>query len=120
MGCSQSVSNILKKPRLTGSVKDLKIPVQKKENYEERGQNQSEKSMSNGSTTAPENEAEMQIERCESVSTSIIQRRLREAGPNSRKPSYYLHHKWAVLFDRQFIISIIDFSACKLLRICLS
>ena len=34
VGCSQSVSNILKKPQLTRSVKDLKIPGQKKENYE--------------------------------------------------------------------------------------
>ena len=30
VGCSQSVSNILRKPRLTGRVKDLKIPGQKK------------------------------------------------------------------------------------------
>ena len=30
MGCSQSVSNILKKTRLTGSVRDLKIPGQKR------------------------------------------------------------------------------------------
>ena len=45
--------------------------------------------------------AEMQIERGESVSTSTTRWRLREARPNDRKPSYYLHHKWAVLFDRQ-------------------
>ena len=30
MGCSQSVGNISKKPKLTGSVKDLTIPGQKK------------------------------------------------------------------------------------------
>ena len=55
MGCSQSVNNILKKPRLTGSVKHLKIPGRKKENYEERGQNHGKKSKSNRSETAPEN-----------------------------------------------------------------
>ena len=54
MGCSQSVSNIFKKPKLTGSVKDLKISRQTKENYEERGLNHGEKSMSNRSKTAPE------------------------------------------------------------------
>ena len=56
MGCSQrSVSNILKKPRLTGSVRDLEISGRKKENYEERGQNRGGKSKSNRSKTAPEN-----------------------------------------------------------------
>ena len=40
------------------------------------------------------------------VSTSTTWRRLREAGPNGSKPSYYLHHKWAVLFDRLCSISI--------------
>ena len=55
MGCSQCVSNISKKPRLTGSVKDLKIPRRKKEYYEERGQNHGEKSKSNRCKTAPEN-----------------------------------------------------------------
>ena len=37
--------------------------------------------------------AEIQIEHGESVSTSTTRRRLREAGPNGCKPSYYLHHK---------------------------
>ena len=56
VGCSQrSVSNVLKKPRLTGSVRDLKILGRKKENYEERGQNHGEKSKSSRSKTAPEN-----------------------------------------------------------------
>ena len=56
MGCSQrSVSNILKKLRLTGSIRDWKIPGQKKENYKERGQNQREKIKSNRSKTALEN-----------------------------------------------------------------
>ena len=37
LGCSQtSISNIVKKPRFTGSVRDLKIPWRKKENYEDR------------------------------------------------------------------------------------
>ena len=52
--CTKNISNILNKPRLTGNVKDLKIPGQK-ENYEELGQNHSEKSMSSHSKTAPEN-----------------------------------------------------------------
>ena len=69
VGCNQTVSNILKKPRLTVSVKDCKIPRQRKENYEERGQNHGEKSMSNRSTTAPENYEEMQIEHGEIAST---------------------------------------------------
>ena len=47
--------------------------------------------------------AEMQIEHGESVSGSTTRRRLREAGPNGRKPSYYLLHKWAGLFDGQCI-----------------
>ena len=93
MGCSQSASNILKKPRLTESVKDLKITGQKKENYEERRQEHGEKSMSNRSKTAPGNYEEMQIEHGESVSTSTTRQGLREDGPNGRKPSYYLHHK---------------------------
>ena len=54
VGSDQNVSNMLK-PRLTGSVKDLKIPGQKKENYKERGQNGDKKSKSNCSKTAPEN-----------------------------------------------------------------
>ena len=54
MGCNQSFSNISKKPRLTGIVKDLKIPGQKKENYEQKGHNHGEKSISNRSKTAPE------------------------------------------------------------------
>ena len=51
----RSVSNVLKKPRLTGSVRDLKIPGRKKKNYEEKGPNHGEKSKSNRSNTAPEN-----------------------------------------------------------------
>ena len=35
VGCSQSVRNILKKPKLTGSVKDLKIPGQKRKTTKE-------------------------------------------------------------------------------------
>ena len=55
VGCSQSISNILKKSRLTGSVEDLTIPGQKKENYKERGYNHGAKSMNNRYKTAPEN-----------------------------------------------------------------
>ena len=61
------------------------------------------KSKSNRCKAAPWNKAEMQIEHGESVSTSTTRRTLREAGPNGRKPRYYLHHKCAVLFDGQCI-----------------
>ena len=89
-------------------LKIWKFLDKRKENYKEREQNHGEKSMSNRSKAAPKNEAEMQIEHGESVSASTTRRRLREAGPNGRKPGYYLHYKWAVLFDRQCIYISMD------------
>ena len=93
----RNVSNILKKQRLTGSVKDLKIPERKRKTTKSEDWFMLKKCKSDCYKTATENKAEMQIEHSGSVSISAARRRLREAGPNSLRPNYYLHHKWAVL-----------------------
>ena len=86
MGCSQSVSNILKKPRLTGSVKDLKISVEEKENYGE-DRIMVRKACPIVLRLDQKIIAEIQIEHGESVSTSTTRLRLKEAGLNNHKPS---------------------------------
>ena len=86
-GCSQrSFRDILKKQRLTESVKDLKIPGRKRKTTKREDRIIVRKSKSNRYKTAPEIKADMQIEHGVSISTSTTQRRLREAGLNGRKP----------------------------------
>ena len=79
----RSVSNISKKQRLTGSVKDLKIPGRKRKTTKSEDWFMFRKCKSHSYKTATENKAEMQIEHVESVSTSAAWRTLREAGPKA-------------------------------------
>ena len=82
MGCTESVSvsEILKKNTLTGSVKDAKIPGQKQKISERADRLMVRKSKSNCYKTAQQIKAEMLIEHGVNISVSTPQRRLREAG----------------------------------------
>ena len=65
---------------------DWKIPGRQKKTTKRDDRIIVRKSKSDRFKTAPETKAEMQIEHGVNASTSIIQRRLREAGLNGRKP----------------------------------
>ena len=81
MGCTQSsVSEILKKKRLTGSVKYAKMPGRKRKTSEREDWFMVRKSKSNCYKTAPQIKAEMLIELGVNITVSTTQRRLREAG----------------------------------------
>ena len=103
VGCSQRrVCEILeKKKKLTGSVKDLKIPGRKRKTTRSEDRTMVGKSMSDRYKTAPEIKAKIQIEHGVNVSTSTTRRRLREAGHIGRKPGkkprLTLRHKKARL-----------------------
>ena len=87
VGCSQgSVSDILKKQRLTGSVKDAQIPGRRRKTSEREDQIIVRKSKSNHFKTAQEIKVEMQNKHAVSVSLSTTKRRLREAGLKGCKP----------------------------------
>ena len=87
VGCTQSsVSEILKKKRLTGSVKDAKIPGRKRKTSEREDRLMVRKSKSNHYKTAPQIKAEMLIEHGVNILVSTTQRRLREAGLKGCKP----------------------------------
>ena len=86
-GCTQSsVSEILKKKRLTGSVKDAKIPGRKRKTSTREDRVVVRKSKSNRFKMAPQIKAEMQIEHGVNISVSTTRRRLREAGLKDCKP----------------------------------
>ena len=70
MGCTESVSEILKKNRLTGSVKDSKIPGQKQKTSKREYRLMVRKSKSNRYKTAPQIKAEMLIEHGVNISVS--------------------------------------------------
>ncbi|CAB4036684.1 Transposable element Tc1 transposase, partial [Paramuricea clavata] len=85
VGCSQrSVSDILKKKQLTGSVKDIKILGKKRKTT--RYNILVRKSKVDRFKTASEIKAEMQNEHAVHMSVSTTRRRPRDAGRNGRKP----------------------------------
>ena len=85
--CSQRrFRDILKKQRLTGNVKDLKIPGRKRKTTKREDRVIVTKSKSSRYKTPLEINVDMQIEHSVSDSTSTIQRKLRKAGLNGRKP----------------------------------
>ena len=87
VGCSQgSVSDILKKQRLTGSVNDAQIPGRRRKTSEREDQIIVRKSKSNHFKTAQEIKVEMQNKHAVSVSLSTTKRRLREVGLKGYKP----------------------------------
>ena len=102
VSCSQkSISEILKKHRITGSVKDRKILGPKRKMTERQGCTKVHKSKMDRSKTAPQIKAEVQLEHGISMSTSTTQRRLREVRlfccKPRRKPKLVTRHKKACL-----------------------
>ena len=85
-GTQSSVNEILKKKRLTGSVKDAKIPGLKRKTSEREDRLMVRKRKSNRYKTAPQIKAEMLIGHGVNISVSTTQRRLREAGLKRCKP----------------------------------
>ena len=87
MDCSQSVSNILKKPRFIGSVKDLKIPGQKRKTTKRK-----ERIMVRKACPIALRLHWKIMQRCRlnmvSVSTSTTWRRPREASPKIKTNLY--------------------------------
>ena len=86
-GCSQrTVSDILRKQRLTGCVRDHEIIGRKRKTTIEEDRIIVRKSKADRFKTATEIKAEMQVEHGVRISSSTIRRRLREAGLNGGKP----------------------------------
>ena len=113
VGSSQkNVSDILKKQRDTGTVRDKKIPGRKRKTTAKEDRIMVRKSKSDRFKTASEIRAEMQIKHRVNVSSSTARRRLREAGLNGcksrQKPRLTSRHKKARL---QFVRSHKDWSA---------
>ena len=80
VGCSQrSVSDILKKQRLTGCVRDRRIAGRKRKKTTKEDRLKVRKSKADRFKTATEIKAEMQVEHGVRISSSATRRRLREA-----------------------------------------
>ena len=102
VGCSQrSVSDILRKQRLTGCVRDHVIIGRKRKTTIKEDRLIVRKSKADRFKTATEIKAEMQVEHGVRISSSTIRRRLREAGLNGcktrKKPRLTARHKKARL-----------------------
>ena len=98
--CQRSVSDILKKERLTGGVRDRKIIGRKRKTTTKEDRLIVRKSKADRFKTATEIKAEMQVEHGVHISSSTT-RRLREAGLNGcktrQKPRLTARHKRARL-----------------------
>ena len=99
--CERSVSDILKKERLTGGVRDRKIIGRKRKTTTKEDRLIVRKSKADRFKTATEIKAEMQVEHGVHISSSTTRRRLREAGLNGcktrQKPRLTARHKRARL-----------------------
>ena len=99
--CQRSVSDILKKKRLTGGVRDRKIAGRKRKTTTKENRLIVSKSKADRFKTATEIKAEMQVEHGVHISSSTTRRRLREAGLNGcktrQKPRLTARHKRARL-----------------------
>ena len=99
--CQRSVSDILKKQHLTGSVKDRKIPGRKRKTTIKEDRLIVRKSKADRFKTAPEIKAQMDIQHGVSISSSTTRRRLRKARLNGykarQKPRLTARHKKARL-----------------------
>ena len=99
--CQRSVSDILKKERLTGGVRDRKIIGRKRKTTTKEDRLIVRKSKADRFKTATEIKAKMQVEHGVHISSSTTRRRLREAGLNGcktrQKPRLTARHKRARL-----------------------
>ena len=87
IGCSQkSVAEILKKHRLTGSVRDITIPGRPRVTTKRQDSSLVRKCKTDRFKTATQIRAEVLSEYSLILSTSTVQRRLRGAGLFGRKP----------------------------------
>ena len=87
VGCSQkSVSEILKKYRITCNIKDIKIPGRKRKTTERWDRIIVRKSKMDRTKIALQVKAKMMLQHGASVSTSTAQKRLREVRLFGRKP----------------------------------